>query len=108
MAAAAAAANKPTNDFFNNPPMLPNNTGSGMDPVSMSALHSNFGSEFGLKEPGQHQQSRLMQWTKVPSLEKDDANNAGNEFSRAPGPQSNNSSSLLKNNSSFNLGQSDK
>src|SRR4051794_18793683 len=66
-AAAAAAANKPTNDFFNTPPILPNTTGSGMDPLSMSALHSNFGSEFGLKE-GQHQQSRLTQWTKVPSL----------------------------------------
>ncbi|CAG7822859.1 unnamed protein product [Allacma fusca] len=103
-AAAAAAANKPSNDFFNNPPILPNNT--GMDPM-MSALQGNFGSDFGLgKESGQHQQSRLTQWTKLPSLEKDEANNSGNEFSRAPGPQSNNSSNILKN-PSFNLGQSD-
>jgi len=41
----------------------------------------------------------------VPSLEKDDL---GSDFSRAPGPQTNNASGgLLKNNSSL-LGQSDK
>jgi trinucleotide repeat-containing gene 6 protein len=117
-AAAAAAANQPNNpnnDFFK-PPMIGGSGGGGsggggggsgmMDPM-MSALQGNFGSDYGLKDGGQHQQSRLTQWTKLPSLEKDDAN-TGSEFSRAPGPQSNNPSQppLLKN-SSLGLGQSD-
>lgn len=104
--AVSGVGNQPNNDFYSkNPPVMSSNASSNvMDPM-LSALQSNFGQDFGLKDgPVPHQQtSRLTQWTRVPSLEKDDL-----DFSRAPGPQANNASGVLKNNSSLILGQSDK
>jgi len=103
----------PNNEFFKQPPqVLGDNRGvsssgsSMMDPFM--ALPNNFGSDVGMKEGGQHQTSKLGQWTKLPSLDKEDGNSVSEPFSRAPGQQSNNSATnLLKNNPSLILGQSD-
>jgi trinucleotide repeat-containing gene 6 protein len=114
----------PNNDFFKAPPLIGDNRGGGgaggnlIDPLT--TLQNSFGSDFLMNnkegpggngggqqgQGGPHQQSRLSQWTKIPSLEKDDGS-PGNEFSRAPGPQSNNGGGcggLLKSNSSLILG----
>ncbi|ODN04635.1 Protein Gawky, partial [Orchesella cincta] len=108
LANAGGPGNPPNNDFFKAPPVLGDNRGVGNSGSSMMdpfmALPNNFGSDVGIKESNQHQQSKLGQWTK--SVEKDDSNPVP-EFSRAPGQQSNNSSNLLKNNPSLILGQSD-
>lgn len=86
--------------------------GNLMDPLG------SFGSDFLLNNkdgggpPHQQQQqpqSRLSQWTKIPSMEKEEVGggNQGGDFSRAPGPQSGNGGSGLKNNSSLILGPSE-
>lgn len=113
----------PNNDLFKAPPLL--GGGDGRGPVdSLASLQNSFGQDFlGMNNKGdvgqgggngnggphqQQQQSRLSQWTKIPSLEKDDG--SPGDFSRAPGPQSNNGGGggLLKSNSSLILGSSDK
>jgi len=72
----------------------------------MSALQGNFNSDFGLKDGSQHQQSRLTQWTK---MDKDNGSIGSEQFSRAPGPQSNNAPvGGMKGNQSLILGQPDK
>lgn len=99
--------NPPNNDFFKPPPVLGDSRGVGSSGSSMMEF-MNFGADVGMKDGGQQQTSRLQQWTKLPSLEKDDSNTVA-DFSRAPGQQSNSSSgNMLKNNPSLILGPSDK
>lgn len=107
--AGGGPGNPPNNDFFKQPPpVLGDNRGvsssgsSMMDPFM--ALPNNFGSDVGIKDGGQHQTSKLGQWTKLPSLDKDDGNVSSEPFSRAPGQQANNSSNMMKNNSGLILG----
>lgn len=114
LAGAGGPGNPQNNDFLKQPPVLGDNrgvSGTGSSMVdSFMALPNNFGSDVGIKDPGQHQTSKLGQWTKLPnSLDKEENNSVAEPFSRAPGQQSNSSTAnILKNNPSLILGQSDK
>jgi hypothetical protein len=106
-----AGGGGPNADFMKAPPLVGGGDGRGPGGNLMDPL-SSFGSDFLNKPDGpqqqqqqqqqqgpnqgqqgphqQQQQSRLSQWTKIPSMDKDDGGLVGGEFSRAPGPQSNN------------------